>query len=368
MKLIRQAGWMVVLVTLMVLVFPLNSRSVEVVFPKGCLNCHGAEPDYPVRGIRAQYMTSGHKNIGNASYANGGGCQKCHTNEGFIEYAKTGKVDEKGFIANPAEIGCFTCHAPHIRGDFSLRKDDPVTLADGTTFDKAKGNLCANCHQARLTAQALVKESPIPAPYWGAHHGPQSDILLGTNGYEFPGKTYSNTIHTRLKKANCVTCHMAQPTGRYSLAPSVGGHSFSVEGEVHHAPKLNVAGCLGSGCHKEMKQVRGSKIFEKKARADYDGDGAVENVQEEVQGLLEMFINEKGTGLLQMPKHRLYDGEGNFIRSKTTYPKDVVAAVYNYKFVLEDRSKGIHNAKYAVQLLMDSIKTLNPSFDDSQRP
>ncbi|MFB0508558.1 MAG: hypothetical protein ACETWT_17695 [Thermodesulfobacteriota bacterium] len=368
MKSVRALGSIVVLGAFFMLLLPLNAGAEEVVFPKGCLNCHGPEPKYPVRGIRAQYMTSGHKNIGNASYANGGGCQKCHTNEGFIEYAKTGKVDEKGFIPNPSEIGCFTCHDPHTRGDFSLRKADTVTLANGATFDKGNGNLCANCHQARRAATEEVKETEISSSHWGPHHGPQADMLGGTNAYEFSGKKYSNSIHARLKKADCVTCHMAQPTGRYSLAPAIGGHSFNVEGEVHEEPKVNAAGCLGSGCHKEMKQVKGATIFDKKARADYDGDGKVENVQEEVQGLYERLINKQGTGLLQTMKDPLYDAKGEFIKNKVKYPVEVVAGLYNYKFVQEDRSKGIHNSKYAIQLLMDSIKALDPKFDDSKRP
>ncbi len=368
MKPFRALGLVAVLGVFLVLILPLSSWAEEVVFSKGCLSCHGPEPKYPVRGIRAQFMTSGHKNIGNASYANGGGCQKCHTNEGFIEYAKTGKVDEKGFISNPSEIGCFTCHDPHTTGDFSLRKADTVTLANGTTYDKGNGNLCANCHQARRAATEEVKEREISSSHWGPHHGPQADMLLGTNAYEFPGKKYSNTIHARFKKANCVTCHMALPTKRYSLTPAVGGHSFSVEGEVHEAPKVNVAGCLGSGCHKEMKQVKNATIFDKKARADYDGDATVEHVQEEVQGLYERLINKEGTGLLQTMKDPLYDSKGEFIRNKVKYPIEVVAGLYNYKFVQEDRSKGIHNSKYAIQLLMDSIKALDPKFDDSKRP
>jgi hypothetical protein len=368
MKPVRALGLIVVLGAFFILLLPFNSGAEDVVFSKGCINCHGGEPKYPIRGIRAQFVTSGHKNIGNASYANGGGCQKCHTNEGFIEYAKTGKVDAKGFIANPSEIGCFTCHAPHTKGDFSLRKADTVTLANGATYEKGDGNLCANCHQARRAATKEVKEREISSSHWGPHHGPQGDMLLGTNAYEFPGKKYSNTIHARLKKANCVTCHMALPTERYRLTAAVGGHSFNVEGEVHEAPKVNAAGCLGSGCHKEMKQVKGGTIFAKKARADYDADGKVENVQEEVQGLYERLINKEGTGLLQTMKAPLYDAKGNFIKNKVKYPVEVVAALYNYKFVQEDRSKGIHNSKYAIQLMMDSIKALDPKFDDSERP
>jgi hypothetical protein len=68
-------------------------------------------------------------------------------------------------------------------------------------------------------------------------------------------------------------------------------------------------------------------------------------------------------------KNPPYDAKGKFINNKTQYPVEVVAALYNYKFVQEeDRSKGIHNTTYAVQLLIDSIKALDASFDDSNRP
>lgn len=67
-------------------------------------------------------------------------------------------------------------------------------------------------------------------------------------------------------------------------------------------------------------------------------------------------------------KYPPYDPKGKFVNNKTQYPLEVVAALYNYKFVQEDRSKGIHNTAYAVQILMDSIKALDNSFDDSKRP
>jgi len=159
---------------------------------------------------------------------------------------------------------------------------------------------------------------------------------------------------------------MTQPSGRYALAPSIGGHSFRIAGEVHEDPKVNVAGCLG--CHSDMKQLRGKALFDMQAKADYDGDGTVESVQEEVQGLADRIINKQGTGLLQTMKDPLYDAKGKFIRNKIEYPIGVVAALYNYKFVVEDGSKGVHNTAYAVQLLMDSIKALDPAFDDSKRP
>jgi hypothetical protein len=338
------------------------------VLPKGCVDCHGSETKFSIRGIRSQYLTSGHRTIGNAAYANADDCQGCHTNEGFIQRAKTGKVDVKKFVANPSEIGCFTCHAPHDKGDFALRTTAKVTLANGASFDRGNGNLCANCHQARRTPKAEVRARNIPSDSWGAHHGPQADMLSGTNAYEFPGKKYSSSAHGVLPTATCVNCHMTLPSGRYSLSPSIGGHSMRLAGEVHERPTAVVAGCLTSGCHGEMKQLAGKHYYDRKAPSDYDGNGKVETVQEEVLGLLNKFINTQGTGLLQTMKDPPYDGKGKFVNAKTQYPLEVVAALYNYKFVLEDGSKGIHNSTYAVQLLMDSIKALDKNFDDSKRP
>ena len=346
----------------------LGSARAQSILPKACVDCHASEPKFPVRGIRSEYLTSGHRTLGNASYANADDCQGCHTNEGFIQRIKTGKVDVKKFVSNPSEIGCFTCHAPHDTGNFSLRTVAKVSLANGSTFDKDKGNLCANCHRARRTPKEEVRARNIPTDSWGAHHGPQADMLAGTNAYEFPGKKYSSSVHTALPNATCVTCHMTLPAGRYSLTPSIGGHSFRIAGEVHEERRVNAAGCTNSGCHTEMKQLRNTEFFDKKAAADYDGDGKIESVQEEVIGLLERLINSKGTGLLQTMKEAPYDAKGKFVNAKTQYPLETVAALYNYKFVLEDGSKGIHNTTYAVQLLMDSIKALDKNFDDSTRP
>lgn len=338
------------------------------ILPKACVDCHGSEPKYPVRGIRSQYLTSGHRTLGNASYANADDCQACHTNEGFIQQVRTGKIDPKKFVSNPSEIGCFTCHSPHDSGNFALRKTAKVTLVNGVVFDMGKGNLCASCHRARRMPKDEVRARNIPSDSWGAHHGPQADMLAGTNAYEFPGKKYASSVHTALPNANCVTCHMALPAGRYSLSPAIGGHSFNVAGEVHEEHKLNPAGCTTSGCHGSMEQVKGTHYFDKKAAQDFDGDGKLETVQEEVQGLLEKFVNDKGNGLLQTLKEPMYDQKRKFINTKSQYPLEMVAALYNYKFVLEDRSKGIHNTTYTVQLLMDSLKALDKNFDDSKRP
>ena len=115
-----------------------------------------------------------------------------------------------------------------------------------------------------------------------------------------------------------------------------------------------------------------------KAKADYDHDGAVEPVQKEVQGLLDAFVNEKGTGYLQTINPPMFkkDAKASFLTlsagwaapQQGQWSEDQVAALYNYKFFLEDRSLGVHNATYTIEVLYDSLKALDPKWDDSLRP
>jgi hypothetical protein len=330
-----------------------------------CGACHGGDTKYPVAGAKLSYDHSGHylgfgEEAQNSWYANGSGCQQCHTSEGFVEYVKTGTNGD--FVANPSQPGCFTCHDPHTTGDFSLRTTKPVVLPAGPTFNAGSGNLCANCHQGRSAVATQVKAGKLSTRL-GPHHGPEADLFLGVNGYQTPGKSYSNSAHTFAVRDSCVECHLALPEGRYSASPGVGGHSFYPKGEVHGATKVNTAACVN--CHKDVGQD--GEFFNIAAKADFDGDGKVESAQAEVEGLLHMLANSEGTGVLQKLNPPAVNADGS-LNTTPEFPIAVVGAVWNFKYIEEDRSLGIHNPKYAIQLLMDSIKAVNPSFNATKRP
>lgn len=334
------------------------------------MDCHGSVPKAPLLGARLGYDVSVHKTGGNSRYANGGGCQRCHTNEGFITFAATGKVDDQAFVNYPSQPGCFTCHGPHETGTMALRSVQPVVLVNGTAFRAGKGDLCAACHQSRVDAMkavATVTAKSVNAN-WGAHHNPAADMLAGVNGYQFPGRSYSSSAHGSTVPDGCVTCHMAQPSARYGFSPRVGGHSFNVVGEVHENELANISAC--GLCHSDMKQVPGKAVFNVLAKADYDQDGKVEPAQEEVSGLLARFVNKDGTGYLQKLRVPFYkpDGTWNQPTAEASCTPAEFGALYNYKMVLEDKSLGVHNTRYAVQLLYDSAQALDPSFNMGARP
>lgn len=373
-----------------------------------CMDCHASTgAKYPVLGAKLGYEVSGHATMGNARYANAGGCQRCHTNEGYIQYAQMGfdtpKFDAfatpaapaaQPFIEYPSQPHCFTCHDPHTSGDFTLRTqkvdaatkavtDQKITLYTGVVFDAGVGNLCASCHQARGKVQAAtVAQKGVISLRGTSHHGPEADMLTGTNGYEFAGKKYGSSPHYKVVENACVTCHMEQPSARYGFSPDVGGHAFTVVGEVHEAPLGNISNCLT--CHgKDLKTVPAKKYintltiptlkdtvyFSLKAKADYDHDGTVEFVQQEVQGLLDKLVNTRGTGAMQTMPNPMFTREGEFTNNtKVVYTNDQLGAYANLMYVVEDKSLGVHNATYAIELLMDSIKAIDPTFDVSNRP
>ena len=151
------------------------------------------------------------------------------------------------------------------------------------------------------------------------------------------------------------------------MSPEVGGHSFNIGGEVHGAEKLNVKAC--TDCHEGIKQVSGEEIFALEAKADYDSDGSVEYFQEEVHGLLELLVNHNGSGLLQRLNPPMYKTNGSWNAAKSGERSLAqMAALWNYKFFEEDRSLGVHNGVYTIQVLMDTVEALDSSFNMSARP
>ena len=124
-------------------------------------------------------------------------------------------------------------------------------------------------------------------------------------------------------------------------------------------------------CHKGIKQAKNSPFYNIPAGDDYDGDGYVEPAQAEVEGLLNRLVNIDGTGLLQSGPDAMFKADGNWNPSKNTDLErsvEEMAALFNYKFFVEDRSYGVHNMPYTIQILMDSISALDSNFDTSTRP
>jgi len=303
-----------------------------------CFSCHGIS-DFGSEVIlaTAQWENSQHATGDEIDHTRGS-CAGCHTSEGFVAKITGEAYGGDAFNA----IGCFTCHNPHETESFALRTSTEVELGNGATYNKGVSNLCANCHQSRRDVNTYVVDSVSMRSSYGPHHGPQSDMLIGENAYEYSGYTYLNSAHTSTTLEGCVDCHFDE-ADRYDL----GGHSFKVHDEESGDEFTD--GCNADGCHTGSLEI---DSLNRLAYDDYDWDGSVEGIQDEIDGLLDSLAVLLIAGNLL--EYDAVDDEYDAI-SRTVELADSAGAVFNFKFVVEDQSHGIHNTKYSIGLLQSSI-------------
>jgi hypothetical protein len=130
-----------------------------------------------------------------------------------------------------------------------------------------------------------------------------------------------------------------------------GGHTFSMtysnaSGVV--VDKVDV--CVK--CHGSIDSFDMVKV-------DYNGDGIIEGVQTEVTKLYNKLSTLFPNSTYQSnPANYIADGVVKSPSVKTNWPAKFLQAAWNYQLVVNDLSKGVHNAAYAVGLLKASIADL----------
>jgi hypothetical protein len=315
-----------------------NVANIEVSMSAGvCAYCHdsGSHHFYP-----DAWKNSGHA-AGNLNYSGRTPCQDCHSAWGYVA-----RMDPVSDLHPSAEqmaedrfISCQTCHDPHsAANEFQLRSLDDVELVNGFTVTKGgTGKLCMTCHHARNNGPEFSK---VWSSRFDPHHGPQADMLFGTNVPTF-GRYIPNSLHKDVLENTCVSCHMAEmpsdiPYGDPNWG-KVGSHSFNVAKDGID----NVEVC--AACHGEIESFEDIM-----AREDYDGDGAIEGAMAELEGLMEelaMLLPPVGEPTIDIQQLRDAD-------------QAELAATYNYNFIEEDKSKGMHNFQFAIGLMKVSIEAV----------
>lgn len=300
-----------------------------------CIECHANSQKITAKLY--QYEHSVHATGGN-SYRNAVNCAICHTSQGFLERIATGGTTTAAPIQDPLPPNCYTCHQIHTTytdADWAFTQDQPVTLwVGGQTLDYGKGNLCISCHQTRIYTPALPDAATggtvnIQTTRYGPHYGPQGVMLAGLNGYEVAGpQPYENSAHTTVvanpSKNACITCHMGTAQGENS-----GGHTFRV---ISEEGIINTAACVE--CHPVAADLL-ALVNDRQAQ-----------IEAKLLELEELLVAK---GLYNATTGQNVKGD---------YTEHEAGALFNYKFVEEDRSRGVHNFKYANALLVNSIAAL----------
>lgn len=299
-----------------------------------CMECHTLGNK---AAVEADYAMSTHFNSvvqwnGQLTYQYAGegpnrtSCTGCHTEQGFVawQYTGNGIYPDTNGVQSGMPIGCIACHDMHSTFDFendgvdyALRTTDPVDLKMYMAMDPPQtvtldmggsSNLCANCHQPMSPGPdpEAGELFTITSSHWGPHHGPHATTLEGIGAYELGAGYPTPGTSTHRTEASCTSCHMHEGTG--------------------HKWEVTIASC--TDCHEGIE--------------NFDWHG----VQTEVQGLMaELKQKLDDAGMLDEGDH-IIPGD---------YPVDHAGAYYNYVWVKDDRSDGVHNPGYIKTMLINSI-------------
>lgn len=307
-----------------------------------------------------EWESSPHNSVG--FQAASSSCQGCH--EGVAASIRlSGDLSTfygSGTIADRPDtsdqpltpISCAVCHSPHQADNpHQIRTVDDVHLVEANSespvvSEGGTGKICMQCHHARRSADTQLDEGYA---HFGPHGNPQADMLSAKSAYHgvadasFP---WAAPSHLYIENS-CRTCHMYMKEYESEDNPAIKGHTF----------QPTVEAC--AKCHGTI-----SDFEEIMARDDFDGDGTVEGLHDEVEGLLHLLeealvadgLDTTGTDV----EHALGD------TSLSTYKQR--QAGYNWVFVEADKSHGIHNPDYAIQLLQQSYKHLTGSLPRNAVP
>lgn len=327
---------------------PPGSRKIGKSLAVGvCANCHD-DGHYHIRPEEFEHALHGEAaDIEEGLVSRNASCIECHTGEGYIVKQVEGKTPTVADIKERVSINCAVCHDPHratnesqvrFAGSTTVNAMQPGGASTPTpaTLQMGKAATCAKCHHLRATRDAVGTR---------IHESHQSEMIFGMGGYHYAGETYGSGAHRNVPNV-CVGCHMTAQPSRTPGYLKVGGHTWKMRHDpgTPNDPKddiLNTLAC--QPCHGQVK--------------DFNINGA----QEEVENLLKILydlVPKRRTGApaggWAFPNGVAWDSAG----AATPQSLDQRRAAWNYLFVEQDLSVGVHNATYAKKLLADAIKSL----------
>ncbi|MEL7626673.1 MAG: hypothetical protein AAGU15_07420 [Anaerolineaceae bacterium] len=294
-------------------------------------------------------------------------CARCHSTDGFRDYigddgTEAGKVDAPAQVNDP--VSCTACH------NVAAEALDSVTFPSGKEVTGTGVNsVCMSCHGAMGSGQNVTKategkdldvavpDTSLIGPHYAHAAAAQQGSAAGV-GFEYAGKTYVGAFQHADTVNSCTECH--------------DPHS------LHTVKQANSDESLCSTCH---SGVTGWETYRtvSMSKVDYDGDGTVEPVFDEIEGvkavLMEALnkysVKVVGTGLGFKFEAYPYgfidtnqdgtidDSEGVFPNKFSTFTPRMQQAAFNLLFVQKDPGAYVHNPKYALQLMYDSIEDLS---------
>ncbi len=290
-------------------------------------------------------------------------CAKCHSETGYLDFLGVDGT-AAGTVDNAAPIGtvvsCIVCH-----NQATVAKDSVRFPSGSEVAGLGAEARCMECHQGRAStasvdksiADAGLADMDTPSKDLGftnIHYFAAAATLYGTlaqGGYQYEGQAYDAKFDHVEGFDSCVDCH--------------DSHTLELKTEACRE-------CHGEGDPKDYRMY-GSAV-------DYDGDGNVqegiyyeiETLQEKLYKAIQAYSADvSGTPIVYDVQAYPYffidsDADGTTDPEEAVPPNGYNAwtgrlakAAYNYQTSIKDPGAYAHGGKYIIELLYDSIVSLN---------
>jgi hypothetical protein len=295
-------------------------------------------------------------------------CATCHSTPGYIDFLG-GDGSEAGVVDAPAPLGtvvsCDACHNPAAASLTEVTFPSGITVS--TSGDAAR---CMVCHQGRASgldltaafeANGMLDDMNAPNADIGfinIHYYAAAATLYGSEahgGFQYDGMAYA-VRNDHVEGFNtCSDCHNP------------------------HSLELEIEAC--STCHEGVETVEDLRdIRMEGSLVDFDGDDddfegiyyELETLQEILYEAIQAYAAEvAGTPIVYDSLAYPYffidtdadgevtEGEAAFPNQFTSWTANLLSAAYNFQVVAKDPGGYAHNPTYLIQLMYDSIMSLN---------
>ncbi len=330
----------------------------------------------PVQAISEKWWDSAHADITSEAFVHWNEddpaevpvfCAKCHSGQGFIDYlgqdgSAAFAVDKPGPIESV--VTCSVCHS-----DAAHALDKAIFPSGEEISGKGSSSTCMTCHSGmsaganvdRTVADKALDEVMEGSSLIGPHYKIAAATNYGTDGkggYEYTSKAYVGFFEHADNVQTCTDCH--------------DPHSLRIQ-NPYDQPNAN----LCATCHPNVTGYADYKDIYYEDGIDYDGDGLVEGLYHEIAGMREVLVRAMTAYSTEVIGTTLGFGEnypyayidtnsdGELTEDEAAFPNAfkvftprLQKAAFNYMFSIEDGGNYVHNGKYVLQLMYDSIEDL----------
>jgi hypothetical protein len=328
-------------------------------------------------------------------------CARCHSKYGYIDYVADGIVNASAKLGSV--ISCAACHTDDGDGTTRYARRAAGDPLDNVIFPSGAGatlgnasNLCMICHQGRASkvqVDTAIANDPVDnsinnLTFVNIHYFAVAATLFGTEvkgGYEYGDNVYVGRLTHVPARDTCIECHMGR-------TPDLNDNNHTIFPKTEYCalchPSVPVPDNTADAAR--FRSIR----FPPVGGIDYNGNGNVtEGIYQEIWGTgvngTDNVVNRlllaiqayaaaappagRGIPIAYDPATNPYwfkDNNGNGIvdaneavnaNRYNVFDAKLLKAAYNYQVVQKEPCGYVHNPRYVLQLLFDSIRDLDPN-------